>query len=157
MRAADFQAGWDVIGLSLRPGAGPARHGRRLAAAVGGRIGYPRMTQTATSAPSRNPLTRLRTYAHDLCFKGMHGNRLIYNACWEDPRLDRQMLRLNQKSRLLMITSAGCNALDYLLDNPEAIHTVDLNFRQNSVLALKANEAVIKGRKIELTKDLFTI
>ena len=111
------------------------------------------MTQTATSAPSRNPLTRLRTYAHDLCFKGMHGNRLIYNACWEDPRLDRQMLRLNQKSRLLMITSAGCNALDYLLDNPEAIHTVDLNFRQNSVLALKAT--LIKLGAFEELSALF--
>ncbi len=36
-----------------------------------------------------------------------------------------------------MITSAGCNALDYLLDHPEEIHCVDMNPRQNAVLELK--------------------
>ena len=36
-----------------------------------------------------------------------------------------------------MITSAGCNALDYLLDNPAEIHSVDMNPRQNAVLELK--------------------
>lgn len=37
-----------------------------------------------------------------------------------------------------MITSAGCNALDYLLDNPKAINCVDVNPRQNALLDLKA-------------------
>jgi S-adenosylmethionine-diacylglycerol 3-amino-3-carboxypropyl transferase len=36
-----------------------------------------------------------------------------------------------------MITSAGCNALDYLLDGPAEIHAVDVNPRQNAVLELK--------------------
>ncbi len=36
-----------------------------------------------------------------------------------------------------MITSAGCNALDYLLDDPKAIYTVDMNPRQNALLDLK--------------------
>jgi S-adenosylmethionine-diacylglycerol 3-amino-3-carboxypropyl transferase len=64
-------------------------------------------------------------------------NRLIYNTCWEDPRVDRELLRLTPESRVVAITSAGCNVLDYLLDGPAAIRAVDVNFRQNAVLALK--------------------
>lgn len=36
-----------------------------------------------------------------------------------------------------MLTSAGCNALDYLLDSPIEIHTIDVNARQNALLQLK--------------------
>jgi S-adenosylmethionine-diacylglycerol 3-amino-3-carboxypropyl transferase len=64
-------------------------------------------------------------------------NRLIYNACWEDPRLDRKLLCLSPESTVVAITSAGCNVLDYLLDGPAAIHAVDVNYRQNAVLSLK--------------------
>ena len=70
-------------------------------------------------------------------FKLCHGNQLVYNTCWEDPRLDRVALQLGKGDRLLMITSAGCNALDYALDEPERIDTVDMNPRQNALLELK--------------------
>ena len=36
-----------------------------------------------------------------------------------------------------MITSAGCNALDYLLDEPRQVHAVDVNPKQNALLELK--------------------
>lgn len=80
---------------------------------------------------------RLRYRAHDAIFRRVHSSTLIYNTCWEDPRLDRQMLDLKPDSRVLMITSAGCNALDYLLDGPAEIHAVDMNPRQNALLQLK--------------------
>jgi S-adenosylmethionine-diacylglycerol 3-amino-3-carboxypropyl transferase len=67
----------------------------------------------------------------------VHGRRLIYNTCWEDPRIDRHLLKLGPDSRVVVITSAGCNVLDYLLDGPGSIHAVDMNFRQNALLALK--------------------
>jgi S-adenosylmethionine-diacylglycerol 3-amino-3-carboxypropyl transferase len=38
---------------------------------------------------------------------------------------------------MLVITSAGCNVLDYALDAPAAIHAVDANPRQNALLELK--------------------
>ncbi len=75
--------------------------------------------------------------AHDIVFKHVHGSNLIYNCAWEDPRLDREMLRLDASSKVVMITSAGCNALDYLLDDPAEIHAIDMNFRQNALLELK--------------------
>lgn len=75
----------------------------------------------------------------DKFFNNIHSNNLIYNTCWEDPRCDRAMLKFNSKSKIVMITSAGCNALDYALDNPEAIHTIDMNSRQNALLNLKVH------------------
>lgn len=74
---------------------------------------------------------------HDRIFKSINRNHLIYNACWEDPRIDRCLLKLDRNSKIVMITSAGCNALDYLLDSPTEIHAVDVNPRQNALLQLK--------------------
>ena len=70
-------------------------------------------------------------------FKYVHGNNLVYNTCWEDPRLDRVALRLGPDDVVMVITSAGCNVLDYLLVGPQRIHAVDMNPRQNALLELK--------------------
>lgn len=74
---------------------------------------------------------------YDRFFRATHGGRLIYNSCWEDPRADRALLGLGPDARIAMITSAGCNALDYLLDDPKEIHCIDINPRQNALLELK--------------------
>ncbi len=70
-------------------------------------------------------------------FSLVHGNNLVYNTCWEDPRLDREALELGPSDRVLVITSAGCNALDYALAGPLHVHAVDMNPRQNALLELK--------------------
>ncbi|MEO6038512.1 MAG: BtaA family protein, partial [Saprospiraceae bacterium] len=86
-------------------------------------------------------------------FQRIHGHHLVYNTCWEDPRCDRQLLQLNAQSRVLMLTSAGCNALDYLLDMPAEVHCVDLNPRQNALLQLKL--ALLQGGDHPALFDLF--
>lgn len=70
-------------------------------------------------------------------FSAVHKNNLVYNTCWEDPRLDRVALQLGPEDRVLVITSAGCNALDYALCAPARVHAVDMNPRQNALLDLK--------------------
>jgi S-adenosylmethionine-diacylglycerol 3-amino-3-carboxypropyl transferase len=70
-------------------------------------------------------------------FTTVHGNNLVYNTCWEDPRLDRTALKLGPDDNVLVITSAGCNALDYALVSPNHVHAVDMNPRQNALLDLK--------------------
>ncbi len=70
-------------------------------------------------------------------FQYVHGNNLVYNMCWEDPRLDRVALELQPKDNLLVITSAGCNALDYLFTGLNHVYAVDMNPRQNALLELK--------------------
>lgn len=92
------------------------------------------MVTSKTRLPAANRFLRA---TQDLVFHHVHGGQLIYNACWEDPRIDRQLLGLRPDSRVVMITSAGCNALDYLLDGPAEIHTIDVNPRQNALLELK--------------------
>jgi len=70
-------------------------------------------------------------------FKQIHSRFLIYNQCWEDPAIDNEVLNIGPDDRLVMITSAGCNALDYLLRGPAFIQCVDVNPHQNALLELK--------------------
>ena len=79
----------------------------------------------------------LSQWISDRSFHAVHSRNLVYNTCWEDPRLDRQALNLSHDDRVMVITSAGCNALDYALDEPERIDAVDLNPLQNALLDLK--------------------
>jgi len=83
-------------------------------------------------------------------FKSVHGNNLVYNTCWEDPRLDRVALEFTPDDNVLVITSAGCNALDYALAGPKHVNAVDMNPRQNALLDLK--KSAIKNLEYE---DLF--
>lgn len=95
----------------------------------------------------------LKSHLSHAFFNFCHGNNLVYNTCWEDPRLDRVALNLKGGDHLMMITSAGCNALDYILDEPDRIDCVDVNPRQNALLELKL--AAIKSLDYELFFDLF--
>lgn len=72
-----------------------------------------------------------------VCFNWVHGHHLVYNQCWEDPHLDHQALQLSERDTVMVITSAGCNALDYALAGPEVVHAVDINPLQNALLELK--------------------
>ena len=73
----------------------------------------------------------------DKIFSLVHGNNLVYNTCWEDPRLDKAALDIGPEDDLLVITSGGCNALSYALASPRSVHAVDANPRQNALLELK--------------------
>ena len=70
-------------------------------------------------------------------FDAIVSRSLVYNTCWEDPAVDRQALALGPDDSVLVITSAGCNALDYVLQGPRRIHAIDANPRQNALLELK--------------------
>ena len=37
----------------------------------------------------------------------------VYNQIWEDPRVDIEALKLDGESRILTISSGGCNAMNY--------------------------------------------
>lgn len=61
----------------------------------------------------------------------------VYNQIWEDPRIDLKALELDKNSRVLTISSGGCNALNYLVEGPESITAVDLNRYHIHLLKLK--------------------
>jgi len=51
----------------------------------------------------------------------------VYNQIWEDPKVDLAALELQADSRILTISSGGCNILNYLVEKPEKIVAIDLN------------------------------
>ena len=60
-------------------------------------------------------------------FNFVHGNNLVYNTCWEDPRLDKKALNLTPEDNVFVITSAGCNALSYAIDGVKHVYCADMN------------------------------
>lgn len=74
---------------------------------------------------------------HQSVFNALYARSLIYNTCWEDPAVDRLALNIGGDDTILVITSAGCNTLDYALAGPRHIHAVDANPRQTALLELK--------------------
>lgn len=74
---------------------------------------------------------------HEGVFNALYSRSLVYNTCWEDPAVDRQALELRPSDTMLVITSAGCNVLDYALTGVGRIHAVDANPRQTALLELK--------------------
>jgi len=80
---------------------------------------------------------RLANRVHQGVFDALYARTLLYNQCWEDPALDRIALDLRGDDDVLVITSAGCNALDYALCGPRSVHAVDANPRQTALLELK--------------------
>jgi S-adenosylmethionine-diacylglycerol 3-amino-3-carboxypropyl transferase len=82
-------------------------------------------------------LTKLAERIDERLFRTLYSRSLVYNTCWEDPAVDRRALALSREDVVLVITSAGCNALDYALLAPRRIHAVDANPRQTALLELK--------------------
>lgn len=69
----------------------------------------------------------LRSRLNDWLFGQIDGKSLVFNDCREDPRVDRITLDIGSSDVILVITSAGCNALDYVLLGPEHVYAVDIN------------------------------
>ena len=82
----------------------------------------------------RNPV---RDRLDQAIFNALYARSLVYNTCWEDPAVDHQALDIGGNDELVVITSAGCNVLDYALAGPRRIHAVDANPRQTALLELK--------------------
>ncbi len=65
----------------------------------------------------------------------------VYNQIWEDPDVDLEALEIDGSSRMLTISSGGCNIMNYLLASPEAVFAVDLNINHMSLARLKLEGA----------------
>jgi len=72
-----------------------------------------------------------------LLFRG-----LVYAQIWEDPELDVEALALGPGQRVVTIASGGCNALSYLLSNPQEVVAVDLNHAHVALTRLKRAAAL---------------
>ena len=61
----------------------------------------------------------------------------LYAFVWEDPSVDLDYFDLRKDDNVLLITSGGCNALEYLINKPITLQCVDLNPCQNHLFELK--------------------
>jgi len=94
----------------------------------------------STAARLKRAVQRNRTLSREgllerlftLWFRG-----LVYTQIWEDPRVDAEALHLDESSRILTISSAGCNVLNYLTHKPKRILAVDLNTAHMALTRLK--------------------
>jgi betaine lipid synthase len=82
-------------------------------------------------------------------------NTYLYAFVWEDPKVDIDYLNLKPEDNLLVITSGGCNTLEYLINQPLHVHAVDLNPCQNHLFELKLS--AIKSCSHEELWQLFGI
>jgi S-adenosylmethionine-diacylglycerol 3-amino-3-carboxypropyl transferase len=64
-------------------------------------------------------------------------DRIRYSLVWEDSTTLYAGLGIRPTDTVLVIASAGCNALNALLRNPRQVVAIDLNPVQNKLLALK--------------------
>ena len=62
---------------------------------------------------------------------------ILYAQCWEDPQIDRDAFCVGPEDVIFSISSGGCNVLAFLIDDPKAVISLDLNPYQNYLLELK--------------------
>jgi S-adenosylmethionine-diacylglycerol 3-amino-3-carboxypropyl transferase len=73
-----------------------------------------------------------RTLSHSKVFRDV-----LYAQCWEDPEMDRAAFNIKPGDTVFSITSGGCNALAFLIDDPGKVICLDMNPFQNYLLSLK--------------------
>lgn len=76
-------------------------------------------------------------YTENFIFEAINKKKIIYNISWEDPRVDHEVLKVNEDDVVMTISSAGCNVLDYMIEGPGEMVAVDFNKAQLCVLELK--------------------
>lgn len=77
---------------------------------------------------------------------------VVFSQCWEDPDIDREAFAIGPNDTVFSITSAGCNTLAFLIDNPREVYSLALIPSQNFLLDLKmsAFAALGYGELLEL-------
>src|SRR5690606_21732152 len=63
-------------------------------------------------------------------------SQIVFNCAWEDPRLDREALKLTEEDQVVIITTAGCNVLSLAIEGPKHVYSIDRNHCQNALLEL---------------------
>ena len=86
------------------------------------------------SAAKKKSLSKKRNFSHSKVFRD-----ILYAQCWEDPEMDRIAFKIKPDDTVFSITSGGCNAMAFLIDDPQKVICLDMNRYQNYLLSLKIN------------------
>jgi S-adenosylmethionine-diacylglycerol 3-amino-3-carboxypropyl transferase len=80
---------------------------------------------------------RVGRKARDAAFQSTFQGLFVYSILFEDSEVDEEILELDERSRVLAITGAGCGVAAMMARNPESIDAVDLNPHHLALSALK--------------------
>lgn len=84
-----------------------------------------------------SPLMWAFSLVHDKIMMKFLNRTYIYNVSWEDPRMDHRVFNLQKDDHIITIASAGCNALDYVIEGAK-VTAVDFNLCQIALTEIKA-------------------
>lgn len=94
------------------------------------------------------PCPGKRGLLEQLVFRG-----IVFNMSWEDPEMDRRALAIGPEHSVISITSAGCNPLNFLCQEPRRLISIDSNPAQTALMELKL--AAIERLDHETFFDIF--
>src|SRR5271165_6738737 len=77
----------------------------------------------------------------DQAFQGLFRHLFVYNMLFEDTEIDEEFLQVDEGSRILGISGAGCGIAGHLSRRPQTIDAVDINARHLAITALKVSAA----------------
>jgi betaine lipid synthase len=83
-----------------------------------------------------SPILMTVSFLHDKVMFKFLNKTYIYNVSWEDPRMDHRVFHLDEQDHVITIASAGCNALDYIIEGAK-VTAVDFNSCQIALTELK--------------------
>lgn len=78
-------------------------------------------------------------------FNDIDHSVIRYSKVWEDCRIASSALKITSEDNLLIISSAGCNALNLAIDNPRSIMCVDVSESQTALTELKVRAISVLG------------
>jgi S-adenosylmethionine-diacylglycerol 3-amino-3-carboxypropyl transferase len=84
------------------------------------------------SSTNEKSVRESRKFSHSKVFRD-----ILYGQCWEDPEMDRVAFNIKPSDTVFTITSGGCNALAFLIDDPAKVICLDMNRFQNYLMSLK--------------------
>ena len=85
-------------------------------------------------------------------FQNVDLDQLRYSLVWEGSATLYQALAIQPDDHVLVITGAGCNVLNTLLQAPRQVTAIDLNPEQNRLLRLKCH--VIQQHEYDVFRGL---
>jgi S-adenosylmethionine-diacylglycerol 3-amino-3-carboxypropyl transferase len=92
--------------------------------------------------------------ARDLLFHATWKRLFVYNILFEDSEVDEAFLGIDERSRVLSISGAGCGVASMLTSRPAKMDVCDINRHHLALTALKC-EALRRAGSYGLFYDLF--
>ncbi len=77
----------------------------------------------------------------------------MYSVSWEDPDVDKDVLKIEHTDVVLTLTGGGDNVFNYVLDGADSVYCVDLNPAQYHLMELK--KSIFETYDYDKLWDLF--